>query len=180
MAVYNIDPAHSEITFKVKHLMITNVSGGFSKFNATMKCKNEDFTDAVVEFEADVESVSTNQEQRDQHLLSDDFFNAEKFPKVIFKSTSVEKKSKDEYILHGNLTIRDITKNIALHVDYTGQIKDPWGQEKVGFEITGKISRKDFGLKWNAVTEAGGIVVSDDVRLHMNVQMIREAELIPA
>jgi polyisoprenoid-binding protein YceI len=180
MAVYKIDAAHSEVGFKVRHLMITNVSGAFSKFDATMTCGKEDFTDAVVSFEADVASVSTNQEQRDTHLLSDDFFNADQFPKITFKSTSVEKKGKDEYILHGDLTIRDITKNIALHVNYTGAMKDPWGQDKIGFELTGKISRKEFGLKWNAVTEAGGVVVSDEVRLLINVQMIKQAEAVAA
>jgi len=180
MATYKIDNAHSEITFKVRHLMISNVTGHFTKFDATMTCANDDFTDASVSFEADVNSVTTNQEQRDTHLLSDDFFNAEKFPKITFKSTSVEKKSDNEYILRGDLTIRDITKNVALNVEYNGQTKDPWGQEKLGFEITGKISRKEFGLKWNALTEAGGVVAGDEVRLLINVQLIKQAELQPA
>jgi polyisoprenoid-binding protein YceI len=180
MATYKIDNAHSEITFKVRHLMISNVTGHFTKFDATMTCVKEDFTDASVHFEADANSVTTNQQQRDTHLLSDDFFNAEQFPKITFKSTLVEKKSDTDYVLHGDLTIRDVTKNIALKVDYNGQTVDPWGQQKLGFEITGKISRKEFGLKWNAVTEAGGVVVSDEVRLFINVQMIKQAELQPA
>jgi len=175
MATYKIDPAHSEITFKVKHLVISNVSGNFSKYDATMTTDKADFTDAQIYFEADVNSVSTNSEQRDGHLKSDDFFNAEKFPKITFKSTSVEKKSGDEYTLNGNLTIRDITKPVSLHVVHGGNMVDPWGQHKEGFEITGKISRKEFGLKWNAITEAGGAVVSDDVRLILNVQMIKQA-----
>jgi polyisoprenoid-binding protein YceI len=175
MATYKIDPAHSEITFKVRHLMITNISGDFSRFDATMTSEKEDFTDDSASFEADVNSISTNQEQRDTHLLSDDFFNAEKFPKITFQSTGIEKKGEDEYVLHGDLTIRDITKNIALNVAYNGQITDPYGQQKFGFEINGKISRKEFGLKWNAVTEAGGVVVSDEVRLFLNVQMIKQA-----
>jgi len=155
--------------------MISNVSGDFSNFDATMTSETEDFTDASVSFEAEVNSVSTNQEQRDAHLLSDDFFNAEKFPKITFKSTGIQKKSGDEYVLHGDLTIRDVTKNIALNVEYNGQTVDSYGQHKCGFELTGKISRKEFGLKWNAVTEAGGVVVSDDVRLFLNVQMIKQA-----
>ena len=180
MATYKIDNAHSEITFKVRHLMISNVTGHFTKFDATMVCKNDDFTDASVSFETDVTSVTTNQEQRDVHLMSDDFFNAEKFPKITFRSTSVEKKSDEEYILHGDLTIRDVTKNIPLKVEYNGQMKDPWGQEKLGFELKGKISRKEFGLKWNAVTEAGGVVAGDEVRLLINVQMIKQVETQPA
>src|SRR6187455_2337462 len=139
MATYKIDNAHSEITFKVRHLMISNITGHFTKFDATMTCNNDDFTDASVSFEADVESVTTNQEQRDTHLLSDDFFNAEKFPKITFKSTSVEKKSDEEYILHGDLTIRDVTKNIGLKVEHGGSVIDPWGQSKEGFEISGKV-----------------------------------------
>jgi polyisoprenoid-binding protein YceI len=145
MATYKIDPAHSDITFKVRHLMITNISGDFSRFDATMTSEKEDFTDASVSFEADVNSISTNQEQRDAHLLSDDFFNAEKFPKITFKSTGIEKKSDHEYVLHGDLTIRDITKNVALNVTYNGQITDPYGQQKFGFEITGRISRNELG-----------------------------------
>ena len=175
MATYKIDPAHSEITFKVRHLMISNVSGSFARFDGVMTSEKEDFTDASVSFEAEVSSVSTNQEQRDLHLLSDDFFNAEKFPKITFKSTGIDKKDNNEYVLHGDLTIRDITKNIPLHVEYNGATTDPWGQQKIGFEVTGKISRKEFGLKWHAVTEAGGIVAGDDVRLLINVQLIKQA-----
>lgn len=175
MATYKIDAAHSEIGFKVRHLVISNVSGNFTKFDATMTADKPDFTDAQVTFEADADSVTTHNEQRDAHLKSDDFFNAEQFPKLTFKSTSVEKKSNDEYILHGDLTIRDITKPVSLHVEHGGHMIDPWGQAKEGFEITGKINRKDYGLKWNALTEAGGAVVSDEVRLLINAQMIKQA-----
>lgn len=174
MATYKIDPAHSEIVFKVKHLVISTVSGHFSKFDANMMSSKEDFTDAQVNFEADVDSVSTKSEQRDVHLKSDDFFNAEKFPKITFKSTLIEKKSDSEYILHGDLTIRDITKPIVLNVEHGGSTIDPWGQSREGFDITGKLSRKEFGLKWNALTEAGGAVVGDDVRLQLSVQMVKQ------
>jgi polyisoprenoid-binding protein YceI len=175
MATFKIDAAHSEIGFKLKHLVISTVSGNFSKFDATMECQNADFTDAKVNFEADVDSITTNSVQRDEHLKSDDFFNAEQYPKITFKSTSIEKKGDDEYILHGDLTIRDVTKNVALKVEHGGSVIDPWGQSKEGFELSGKISRKEFGLKWNALTEAGGAVVSDDVRLIMSVQMVKQA-----
>lgn len=175
MATYKIDAAHSEITFKVKHLMITNVSGNFSKFDATMESNKEDFSDASISFEADVNSISTNNEQRDAHLKSADFFNAEQYPKLVFKSTSFQKKEDNEYILNGDLTIFNVTKPISLKAEYGGDVIDPSGQHKEGFEIEGKIKRSDFGLKWNALTEAGGAVVSDDVRLILNVQMIKQA-----
>jgi len=175
MATYKIDAAHSEIGFKIRHLVISTVSGHLTKFDATMESQKPDFTDASITFEADVDSVTTNNEQRDAHLKSDDFFHAEQHPKVIFKSTSIEKKGDNEYVLHGDLTIRDITKNIALNVEHGGSAVDPWGQNKEGFELTGKISRKDFNLKWNVLTEAGGAVVGDEVRLVMNVQMIKQA-----
>lgn len=175
MATYKIDAAHSEITFKVKHLMITNVTGNFNQFDATLEAANVDFSDASISFEADINSINTNNEQRDGHLKSDDFFAAEKFPKLSFVSTSFAKNADGEYTLAGNLTIRDVTKPVELAVEYGGTMVDPWGQTKAGFEISGKINRKDFGLQWTATTEAGGIVVSDEVKLHLSVQMIKQA-----
>ncbi len=175
MATYKIDAAHSEITFKVKHLMITNVTGNFTRFNATMETGTPDFSDAKISFDADVNSVSTNNEQRDGHLKGDDFFAAEKFPKLTFVSKKFTKKSDDEYTLTGDLTIRDVTKTVDLAVEFGGNMVDPWGQAKAGFEINGKINRKEFGLGWGAVTEAGGVVVSDEVKLHLAVQMIKQA-----
>lgn len=175
MATYKIDPAHSEIHFKVKHLMITTVTGSFSKFDATLTADKEDFTDAKISFEADIDSITTNSEQRDGHLKSDDFFSAEKFPKLTFESTSLEKTDDENYKLTGNLTIRDVTKTVALNVSYEGTVNDPWGQVKAGFEITGKINRKDFGLSWNAATETGGILLSEEVKLALNVQMTKQA-----
>ena len=174
MSTYKIDAAHSEISFKLKHQMITNVTGSFTKFDATMESDAADFSDAKISFEADTDSITTHNEQRDGHLKSDDFFAAEKFPKISFKSTSLVKKSGDEYVLTGDLTIRDTTKSIELAVEYGGTMTDPYGQVKAGFEVSGKINRKDFGLTWGAVTEAGGVVVSDDVKLHAGVQMIKQ------
>ncbi|MBN8665163.1 MAG: YceI family protein [Chitinophagales bacterium] len=175
MATYKIDAAHSEINFKVKHLMITNVTGNFTQFDATMEAAADDFSDAKISFEADVNSINTNNEQRDGHLKSDDFFNAEQFPKLTFVSSGLQKKSDSEYALTGDLTIRNITKTVTLDVEFGGTMTDPWGQQKAGFEINGKINRKDFDLKWTATTEAGGIVVSDEVKLQLAVQMIKQA-----
>jgi len=175
MATYKIDVDHSDIMFKVKHLMISTASGIFKKFDATLEIDENDLTKATVTFEADVDSVDTKNEQRDAHLKSDDFFNAEQFPKLTFKSTSIQKTGDDEYKLTGDLTIRDITKPVELKVEYNGSTKDPWGQERMGFEVSGKINRKEYGLKWSAVTEAGGLVVSDDVRLALNVEMVKQA-----
>jgi polyisoprenoid-binding protein YceI len=174
MATYKIDVDHSDIMFKVKHLMISTVTGIFKKFDATLQVNEEDLSDAKVSFEADVDSIDTKNEQRDGHLKSDDFFNAEQFPKMTFKSTSIEKGSDDEYKLVGDLTLRDITKPVELKVEYNGTTKDPWGYERKGFEISGKINRKEYGLNWSAVTEAGGLVVADDVKLAMNVEMVKQ------
>ncbi len=175
MSTYKIDAAHSEITFKVKHLMITNVTGNFTQFDATLESEAADFSDAKISFEADVNSISTNNEQRDGHLKSEDFFAADKFPKLSFVSTGFAHTGGTAFLLKGNLTIRDITKPVELTVEYGGTATDPYGQVKSGFEINGKINRKEFGLTWGAVTEAGGVVVSDEVKLHLSVQMIKQA-----
>jgi polyisoprenoid-binding protein YceI len=175
MSTYTIDAAHSEIQFKIRHLMITNVTGGFTKFEGTLESNEDDFSDAKITFEADVNSITTNNEQRDAHLKSADFFDAEKFPKISFASTSLEKISGEDYKLFGNLTVRDITKPVELEVVFGGTMKDFYGQSKAGFEITGTINRKEFGLTFNAPTETGGVVLSEDVKLDMNVQLIKQA-----
>jgi polyisoprenoid-binding protein YceI len=175
MATYKIDAAHSEITFKVKHLMITNVTGSFTKFDATLDAAKEDFTDATISFNADVNSISTNNADRDVHLKSDDFFSAEKFPTLSFVSTELKKVNGDDYKLLGNLTIKDVTKPIELSAEFLGAAVDPWGQSKAGFEVSGKINRTDFGLNWNAAIEAGGVLVSEDVKLQFNVQFTKQA-----
>jgi polyisoprenoid-binding protein YceI len=174
MTTYKIDQDHSDIMFKVKHLMISTVSGLFKKFDATFDIDEKDLTNATASFEADISSIDTKNEQRDAHLKSDDFFNAENYPKMIFKSTRIEKIGDDEYKLVGDLTIRDVTKPVELNVQYNGEIVDPWGNERLGFEITGKVNRREFGLRWSAVTEAGGVVVADDVKLQLNVEMVKQ------
>jgi len=175
MATYKIDAAHSEITFKVKHLMISSVTGSFTTFDATLESSKEDFSDAKVSFEADVNTITTGNEQRDAHLKSDDFFAAETYPKLTFVSKEIKKVDDENFKLIGDLTIRDVTKPIELSVEYGGTITDPWGQVKAGFEIAGKINRKEFNLLWSAVTETGGIVVSDEVKLQLNVEMVKQA-----
>lgn len=175
MATYKIDPMHSEITFKVKHLMITNVTGSFQQFDATLEADADDFSDAKISFESAIDSISTNNEQRDTHLKSDDFFAAATYPKLSFVSTSFIHKSGSEYALVGDLTIKGNTKSVELAVDFGGRMTDFYGQDKAGFEITGKINRSEFGLTWSAVTEAGGVVVSDEIKLNMAVQMVKQA-----
>jgi polyisoprenoid-binding protein YceI len=174
MATYKIDASHSDIEFKVKHLMITTVTGKFTSFEGSMETQGEDFNNAAIRFSADVNSISTNNEQRDGHLKSDDFFNATAFPVLAFQSSSFTKKDEENYTLTGNITIRDITKPITLEVNYGGEMVDPWGQQKIGFEIQGKLSRKEFDLKWTATTEAGGVVVSDEVKLNLAIQLVKQ------
>lgn len=174
MTTYKIDASHSEVGFKIRHLMITNVTGKFTEFDGTLESDKEDLSDAKISFEAKVSSITTHNEQRDGHLKSDDFFNAEKFPKLTFVSTGITKKSDDEFVLAGNLTIRDVTKPVELAVEYGGKIVDPYGQTKLGFEIVGKINRKDFGLTWSATTETGGLVVADEVKLQVTVEMVKQ------
>lgn len=171
---WKIDPAHSEIQFKVRHLMVTNVTGYFRKFDLTVETETDDFNTAKkIGFTADLESIETNNEQRDTHLKSDDFFNAEKFKQLKFVGNRYHSDG-DEAILEGDLTIRNVTKPIKLKVDFGGSVVDPYGQTKAGFTVTGKISRKEFGLTWSAVTEAGQVVVSDDIRLLCEIQLVKQ------
>jgi polyisoprenoid-binding protein YceI len=169
-----IDPSHSEISFKVKHLVVTTLTGNFTAFEGSAETSKDDFSDAVINFSADVNSINTGNADRDGHLKSDDFFNAESFPKLTFKSTSFSKTGDDTFKLTGDITIRDITKSITLDVEFGGTAVDPWGNNKAGFELNGKLKRSEFNLKWNALTEAGGAVVSDEVKLNLNVQLVKQ------
>ena len=175
MATYSIDTTHSEVQFKVKHLVISTVSGHFQKFEGTLESNEPDFSDAKIKFSADVNSIDTNNEQRDGHLKSDDFFNAEKFPAITFVSKELKKEGLSNFKLIGDLTIRDITKTIELDTEYAGLAIDPWGNTKIGFEVTGKINRFDYDLKWNVLTEAGGAMVSSDIKLALNIQLVKNA-----
>ncbi len=168
------DPAHSELQFKVKHLLISTVTGGFKEFGGSVISSSDQFDDAQINFETSINSLTTNNEQRDEHLKGADFFEADKYPKLNFSSTKFIPKGDGAYTLEGDLTIKGITKPVVLQVDYNGTATDPWGNVKAGFELNGKINRKDFGLTWNAMTEAGGMVVGEDVKLVGNIQLVKQ------
>ena len=172
--LWKIDPTHSEVQFKVKHLVISTVTGSFGTFDGQIEAEGENFENAKASFTADIDSISTNNKDRDAHLKSDDFFSAEKYPQLKFESTRFEKTGAGEYKVTGNMTIRDITKEVTLDVVHGGTVGDPYGQTKSGFEINGAINRKDFGLTWSAVTEAGKVVVGDQVKLLLNVQFTQQ------
>jgi len=170
-----IDPMHSEVQFKVKHLVISTVSGFFKSFEGTVESENEDFQDAKINFSIDINSIDTNQTMRDEHLKGPEFFESEKYPHIKFLSTSFKKTDDDEYELKGDLTIKDVTKPVTLEVEFGGAATDFYGNTKAGFEITGKINRKEFGLTWDGVTEAGSVVVGEDIKLTINAQLAKQA-----
>lgn len=180
MKIWKIDTAHSEVKFKVKHLLVSTVTGQFNSFDAEIKSANDDFTDAEVKFEADVDTIDTKNEQRDTHLKSADFFDAANNPKLKFTSKSFKKVSEDTYELTGDITIRGTTKEIKLDVVYNGKAKGFDGLEVAGFEIHGKLNRFDFGLQWNTMTEAGGVVVSPDVKLEIFAEMKEASQISKA
>ena len=169
-----LDPTHSEIVFKVKHLMITNVKGEFRKFNAEIESNGQDFTNASIKATIDASSIFTNEDNRDGHLKSGDFFDVENHKELTFVGTSFTKKGEDEYDLSGKLTIKGVTKDVTFSVEFGGVAKDPWGNEKAGFSLSGKINRTDFGLNWNAALETGGVIVSEEVRINAEVQFIKK------
>lgn len=171
-AKWVLDPSHSELTFKVKNLMIAHVKGEFTKFNATIE--GDDFTRSPIRVTVDATSISTNDESRDNHLKSADFFDVENHPELTFESKSLVPAGDDEFHLNGMLTIRGISRELKLEVEYGGTNKDPWGNEKAGFSISGKFNRKDFGLNWNAALETGGVLVSDEVKIQAEVQFVKQ------
>ena len=172
---WTLDPMHSEITFKVKHLMISTVTGQFRNFNVVAETGGADFSQpGAIDVTIDVSSIDTNNEQRDGHLKSEDFFSAANHNQITFKGTKLEVKG-DEGQLHGDLTIKGITKPVVLNVENGGVIVDPYGQTKAGFTVTGKVSRKEFGLTWSAVTEAGNVVVGDDIKFTAEIQLVKQA-----
>lgn len=172
-----IDPSHSEIQFKVRHLMVSYVTGQFKQFDATVETKGDDFTTAKVHFTADVNSISTNTEQRDAHLKNNDFFDAENHPELKFESARIEKISEEEYKVEGILTIRGISKKIILTAEYGGIMIDPWGNTRTGFTLTGKINRKDFGVSFGMVSETGGVLLGDEVKISANAEFVKLPEL---
>lgn len=167
-----LDPVHSELTFKVKHMMITNVKGEFKNF--TVEADGDDILKSSIAVTIDASSINTNSDQRDGHLKSADFFDVENHKELSFKSTSFKKKDDDEYELRGLLTIKGISKEVSLELEFGGINKDPWGNEKAGFSFKGKISRKNWGLNWNAALETGGVLVSDEVKISGEIQFVKQ------
>ncbi|HEY4060892.1 MAG TPA: YceI family protein [Puia sp.] len=169
-----LDPSHSEVEFKVKHLMISTVTGKFTKFDATVETEGEDFMTAKVTFTADVDSVNTGNEQRDAHLRTADFFEMSKYPQIKFVATKYDNVDNDgSYEVYGDLTIHGVTKTVKLDAEFGGVIKDPWGSTRAGITISGKINRKEFGVAFHAVTETGGVVLSDEVRIHVGLEFVK-------
>jgi polyisoprenoid-binding protein YceI len=175
-----IDPTHSEIGFKIKHLMITNVSGRFDSFGAEVQTEGEDFATAQIEARIKTSSINTGNLQRDEHLRHSDFFEVETHPEILFNSTKVEKIDNDNFVLHGNLSLKGATKPVKLNVEYSGITKDPWGGQRAGFIITGKISRSEFGLNFNAALETGGLVLGEEVKINSEIQLVKQAASVAA
>lgn len=173
-STWKTDASHSNVKFSVTHLVVSEVEGYFKTFAGTLVSSKPDFTDASINFSVDINSINTDNEGRDKHLKSDEFFNAEKFPQMTFKSTSIKKVGDKKYVLEGDLTIRDVTKKVKFDVVYGGTVKDPWGNIKAGFKATGEINRFDYNLKWNSVTEAGGAVVSKEVAIVLNLEFAQQ------
>ena len=172
---WTLDPSHSEVGFKVRHLMITNVKGIFKSYEVNAETDGDDFTKAKISFSADVDSIDTNSEQRDGHLKSPDFFDAVNHPKITFSATKYENVDNDgSYELYGDLTIRGISKQVKLDVEFGGVVKDLWGGTRAGFTINGKVDRKEWGLTWNAATEAGGVLVSDTIQINCEIQLVKQ------
>lgn len=177
---WTADPLHSELGFKIKHLMITNVSGTFKSFRAEAETEGEDFATARISLTADMDSISTNNEQRDHHLRTADFFETDQHPQLTFQSTRLEPLDAETFVLHGILTLKGISQPVKLNVEYSGLTKDPWGGERAGFVVTGKISRSAFGVSFNTVLETGGVALSDEVKIHGEIQLVKEQVAVPA
>ena len=177
---WTLDQSHSEIQFKVKHLMISTVTGSFTNFNGTVKTQGADFTTAKIQFTAAIDSISTNNEQRDAHLKNGDFFDAENHPELTFESSKLEKIDEENYKLYGTLTMRGTSKAVELNVEYGGITQDPWGNTRAGFSVTGKIDRQDFGVSFGAVTETGGLLLGNEVKISANVEFVKEQVAQPA
>lgn len=170
---WTIDPTHSKVGFKVKHMMFTNVSGKFNTYGGSFETEDDDFTNASIVFTAAANSIDTANADRDNHLKSADFFDAEQFPKLTFKVTSFAPKG-DEYEVTGDLTIKDVTKSVSFPAEFSGLMTDPWGNTKAGLNVYGKINRKEFGLNWNAALETGGVLVGEEVKLEVELQLLKQ------
>ncbi|HEY0677815.1 MAG TPA: YceI family protein [Chitinophagaceae bacterium] len=169
-----LDLTHSELGFKIKHLMISNVSGTFKNFEAEVTTEGDDFSTSKISLTAEMASIFTNNEQRDAHLRASDFFEVEKFPELHFRSTRIEKSDSGSFVLHGNLTLKRITKPVTLNVEYNGVSKDPWGGERAGFLVTGKIKRSEWGINFNGILETGGLMLGEEVRINSEIQLVKQ------
>jgi polyisoprenoid-binding protein YceI len=172
---WSIDATHSGINFSIRHMVVSKVRGRFARYTGTIDIDDGDLTRSVVEATIDASSIDTGTPQRDAHLRSPDFFDVERFPQLRFRSNRIEKLDDARYRLIGALTIRDVTREVSLDVDYGGRAKDPWGNERIGFVVKTAIDRKDFGLGWNQVLEAGGVLVGDRVDIELEVQAVKGA-----
>jgi polyisoprenoid-binding protein YceI len=173
VSVWAVDKSHSGVNFSVTHMMMTEMDGKFKMFDGTIVSPNEDFTDAQINFTVEVNSINTDDEKRDGHLKADDFFNAEKYPQIKFKGTSFKKVEGKKYILEGELTIRNVTKKVTFNVIYNGTAKNPWGMTVASFKASTTINRMDYDLKWNKTLEAGGVLVSEEVSIKVNMEMVK-------
>ncbi|MBU0476113.1 MAG: YceI family protein [Bacteroidetes bacterium] len=171
---WNFDTAHSEVGFSVTHMLISETDGFFKEYIGSVVSTSDDFQNAEIKFEAKAASIFTDNEKRDKHLVSPDFFDAEKFPTLTFNGKSFTKVDDKNYKLVGDLTIKGVTKEVTLDVKYNGTINDPWGNTRAGFKITGEVDRFPFGLTWNAALETGGLVVSKEVALNIKIELIKE------
>lgn len=169
---WSLDPTHSEIGFKIKHLMISNVTGHFGKFDVQAETPGDDFLQSKINATISVDSINTKNEQRDHHLLNADFFQADTYPNISFVSTSIE-PADDGFTLHGELTLKDVTRPVSFSVEHSGITKDPWGNVRAGFSLTGRINRKDWGISFNALTETGGLVLGEELKVFAEIQLVR-------
>jgi polyisoprenoid-binding protein YceI len=171
---WSLDPTHSELQFKIKHLMISNVSGALKNFQTEVETEDEDFSTAEINLIAQMDSISTNNEQRDAHLRNSDFFEVEKYPELKFKSTKVEKVDSNTFVVYGELTMKGVTKSIKLNAEFNGVVKDPWGNERAAFTVTGKINRTDWGMNFNGVMETGGVMLGEEVKINSELEFLKQ------
>ena len=175
-----LDPTHSEVAFKIRHLMISNVSGVFKNFKIDVKTEDDDFGKAKINAVIDVNSINTNNAQRDAHLLNSDFFETDKYPELVFNSTRIEKEDEQSYRLHGDLTIKGITKPVTLNLEFNGIVNDPWGNERAGFLLTGKINRSDWGISFNHLLDSGGVALGEEIKINSEIELVKVAEAVAA
>lgn len=171
MTKFNLDAAHSTIDFSVKHMMVSKVKGSFTNFTADLDGSADDLNGATISFDIDVKSINSNNEDRDNHLRSGDFFDVETYPSIKFVATDIKKKADGEYDVTGDLTIKDVTKPITFDVEYGGKGTNPWGQEVVAFSAESKVNRKEFGLTWNQALETGGVLVGEDIKITVELEL---------